>query len=262
MTTIRIGLMLFVATALSSNQANAADKPAGQMIEAKGVKVWYSSQGQGEPVVLVHGWLSSSAINWDLPGITSRLARDFQVIQLDVRGHGRSDKPSAEADYGTELVEDVVRVLDQLQVKKAHLVGYSMGGIVVANFIAKHPDRVLSGTLGGMGWLKEGGAGQWMFSRIGRNDPDAKALAICGRSLAKLALTEDEIKSIKVPMTVIVGDDDNLIKRLYVEALQTVRSDWPIVEIKGGNHLNCIVKPEFQESIAIWLKKQTAQSSR
>jgi len=46
-----------------------------------------------------------------------------------------------------------------------------MGGIVAAVFIAKHQDRALSGTLGGMGWLKPGGAAQWMFSQIKKNDP-------------------------------------------------------------------------------------------
>jgi serine-type D-Ala-D-Ala carboxypeptidase len=48
-------------------------------------------------------------------------------------------------------------LLDQLNIKKAHIVGYSMGGIVALKFISEHPDRVLSGTLGGMGWLPEGG---------------------------------------------------------------------------------------------------------
>lgn len=239
--------------------AQAADKPVGQTIDVNGVKVWYSVQGQGEPVVLVHGWLSSSAMNWDLPGISSRLAKDFQVVLIDVRGHGHSDKPETEASYGTELVEDIVRVLDQLQIKKAHVVGYSMGGIIVGNFIAKHPDRVLSGTLGGMGWLKEGGAGQWMFSRIGRNDPDAKARAICGRSLADLALTEEQIKSIKVPMTILVGDRDNVVKRLYVEPVRQARPDWTVVEINDAGHLNCIAKPEFQEAMVHWLKANASR---
>jgi len=246
-----------VMIALLANVAPAAEKkPASGTFDSKGVKIWYSVQGKGEPVVLIHGWLSSAALNWDLPGTTALLVKDYQVIELDMRGHGQSDKPTKEDDYGPEMVEDTVRLLDFLKVPKAHIIGYSMGGIVAGNFIAKYPDRVLSGTLGGMGWLKTGGVGQWAFGQIGKNDPNAKAAAVCGRSLAKLALTEEEIKSIKVPMIVIVGDKDRLIHKLYVEPLKSARPDWPVVEIKDGDHISCILKPQFKEEIQTWLAKQ------
>ncbi|OAI48118.1 hypothetical protein AYO44_07970 [Planctomycetaceae bacterium SCGC AG-212-F19] len=237
--------------------AQAADGPNVQSFKSNGVKIVYFTQGKGERVVLIHGWLSSAGINWALPGVSGLLAKDFQVIALDVRGHGLSDKPKNDEAYGAELVEDVVRLLDHLKIKKAHIVGYSMGGIIAGNFIAKHPDRVLTGTLSGMGWLQTGGLGQLGFAQIGRNDPNADALAICGRSLAKLALTETEIKSIRVPVTVIVGDKDDIIKKLYVEPLQKVRKDWPVTEIKDGDHLTCIIQPAFREAIAAWLKKNS-----
>jgi pimeloyl-ACP methyl ester carboxylesterase len=260
MTRSRCLLILLAALACPApfGCAPAADKPAAvRSFEADGVKIAYFVQGEGEPVVLIHGWLSSAGVNWALPGISGLLARDYRVIAADVRGHGLSDKPTKEDDYGPELVEDVVRLLDHLKIKKAHVVGYSMGGIIAGNFIAKHPDRVLSGTLGGMGWLKAGGAGQWGFAQIGKNDRNAKALTVCGRSLAKLALTEEEIKSIRVPVTVLVGDKDDLIKKLYVEPLREVRKDWPVVEIRDADHISCILKPQFREEIAAWLKKNS-----
>ena len=235
----------------------AVDKPTGQTFDANGVKIWYFVQGKGEPVVLIHGWISSAAINWVVPGTSALLAKDYRVIALDMRGHGLSDKPTKEEAYGPELVEDIGRLLDHLKIKKVHIVGYSMGGIVAANFIAKHPDRVLSGTLGGMGWLKPGGAAQRGFAQIGKNDPNARAAAICGRSLARLALTEKEIKSIRVPVTVLVGDQDILIKKLYIEPLRKVRKDWPVVEIKDADHITCILKPQFREEILASLRKNT-----
>jgi pimeloyl-ACP methyl ester carboxylesterase len=238
----------------------AADKPTVQTFDSNGTKLAYFVQGnKGEPVVLIHGWLSSAGINWTLPGISGLLSKDHQVIALDVRGHGLSDKPLKDEDYGPELVEDVVRLLDHLKIKKAHIVGYSMGGIIAANFIAKHPDRVLSGTLGGMGWLKEGDVAQAAFAQIGKKDPNARAMAVCGRSLAKLALTEKEIKSIKVPMTVLIGGKDDLIKGLYVDPLKKVRDDWPVIEIKDANHIDCIMKPQFKDEIAAWLKKNSGK---
>jgi pimeloyl-ACP methyl ester carboxylesterase len=241
--------------------ADAAEKPAVRTFDANGVKIAYFVQGKGEPVVLIHGWLSSAGINWTLPGTAALLAKDYQVIALDVRGHGRSDKPAKEEAYGPELVEDIVRLLDHLKIKKAHLVGYSMGGIIAGNFLAKHPERVLSGTLGGMGWLKVGGAGQWAFAQIAKNDPNAKTLALCGRSFAKLALSEEQIKSIRVPVTLLVGEKDGLVKKLYVEPLQKVRKDWPLIEIKDANHITCILKAQFREEIAAWLKKNSKVAS-
>jgi len=230
---------------------------AARTFDSNGVKIRYFVEGKGEPVVLIHGWLSSAGINWKLPGTSTLLAKDYQVIALDVRGHGLSDKPAKEEDYGPQLVEDIVRLLDHLKIKKAHIVGYSMGGIIAANFMVKHPDRVLSGTLGGMGWLKAGGAGQWGFAQIGKNDRNARALAVCGRSLAKLALTEEEIKSIRVPVTVLIGDKDDFINKLYVAPLREVRKDWAVIEIKDANHITCIFRPQFREEIASWLKKNT-----
>src|SRR5262249_7722864 len=254
----RGSLMILVALSflLQPGLAAAAEGPAAKPFDANGVNTRALVQGNGTPVVLIHGWLSSGELNWVLPGISGSLTKKCRVIALDVRGHGQSDKPTKEEDYGPELVEDVVRLLDHLKIKQAHIVGYSMGGIIAGNFMAKHPDRVLSGTLGGMGWLKSGGVGQFGFAQIGKNDPNAKAHALCGRSLAKLALTEKEIKSIRVPVTVLVGDKDNLVKKLYVEPLQKVRKDWPVIEIEDANHLSCILKAQFQEEIAKWLAKQ------
>jgi pimeloyl-ACP methyl ester carboxylesterase len=248
----RLIALVFVVAAC---RLAVAGEATGGTLDADGVKIRYYVKGQGEPVVLIHGWIASADLNWTLPGITAALAKNYQVIALDVRGHGRSDKPTKEEAYGPELVEDVVRLLDHLKIKKAHIVGYSMGGIITAKFLAKHPDRALSGTLGGMGWLSDGGAAQFIFAQIGKMDPKAHALAVCGRSLAKLALTEKEIKSIKVPVTVLVGDKDDLIIKLYVDPLRKTHPDWPVVEIRDANHITCILRPQFREEIAVWLKK-------
>jgi pimeloyl-ACP methyl ester carboxylesterase len=239
------------------DRAHAADNPLTQTFNSNGMKISYFVQGKGEPVVLIHGWLSSASVNWALPGTSALLAKEHQVIALDIRGHGLSDKPTKEDAYGPELVEDIVRLLDHLKIKKAHIVGYSMGGIIAGNFLVKHPDRVLSGTLGGMGWLKTGSGPQFVFSRIGKKDPNAKSQAVCGRSLAKLALTEAEIKSIRVPVAVLVGEKDDLIKRLYVEPLRQVQKNWPVIKIKDANHISCILKSQFRDELAAWLKKNS-----
>jgi pimeloyl-ACP methyl ester carboxylesterase len=257
----RRGLTVLLAALLATAQmsvAQHAKRLTRHELDVKGVKIAYYTQGEGEPVVLIHGWLSSATINWGLPGTSALLAKEFKVIALDVRGHGLSHKPLQEEAYGLELVEDVVRILDALKIEKAHIVGYYMGGVIAAKFISSHPDRVLSGTLAGMGWLKAGSGAQWAFGQIGKRDAGARAQAVCGRSLARLALTEGELRAIRLPVLVLVGKEDDLIKRLYIEPLRKVRKDWPVVEIRGGSHINCIVKPEFKEAIAGWLRRNRA----
>ena len=183
-----------MAATVACLPAYAAGVGRAATFDSNGAKIAYTVRGKGEPVVLIHGWLASGWLNWDLPGISDLLAKDHRVITLDVRGHGSSDKPLKDEAYGPELVEDVVRLMDHLKIKKAHIIGYSMGGIITAKFLVKHPDRAYSGLLGGMGWLREGSLDQKGFAGGGK---DGKPVGICFRSLAKLALTEDEIKSIK-----------------------------------------------------------------
>jgi pimeloyl-ACP methyl ester carboxylesterase len=225
---------------------------ADETFDSNGVKINYSVKGKGEPVILIHGWLASGWINWDLPGISGALAKDHQVIWVDMPAHGGSDKPTRDESYGPELVEHVVRLMDHLKIKKAHIVGYSMGGIITAKLLAKHPDRALSGTLGGMGWLREGSLEQQFFAGGGK---DGKPVGVCFRSLAKLALTEEEIRSIRAPVLILFGDND-LLKKGYVEPLARVRKDWPVIEIKDADHISCILRPQFKEEIQKWLAKQ------
>jgi pimeloyl-ACP methyl ester carboxylesterase len=249
-------LSLLPVLCLTIAEPAAADKPVHASFDSNGVKIAYVTEGEGPPVVLIHGWTASAVMNWGLPGISGALAKNHQVIAMDVRGHGQSDKPTKIDAYGPEVVEDVVRLLDHLKIRKAHIVGYSMGGMITANFLVKHPDRALSGTISGMGWLKDGAFTQKLVDNLGKKQSDSPT-ALCMRSMAKLALSEAEIKSIKIPVEVIVGDKDETILKLYVEPLRKARPDWPVVEIKDANHFTCILRPQFKDEIASWLKKNT-----
>src|SRR5262249_11244769 len=99
--------------------------------------------------VLVHGFTSNVERGWIETGVLPNLAKDFHVIALDNRGHGKSGKPHDPKAYGNEMSEDVVRLLDHLNIQRAHIVGYSMGGAIVVKLLTTHPDRFLTATLGG-----------------------------------------------------------------------------------------------------------------
>jgi pimeloyl-ACP methyl ester carboxylesterase len=231
----RLLLLALIFTAVAAAQADEFD--------SDGVKIHYTVQGVGEPVVLIHGLCTSAKINWDMPGITAELAKHYQVIEFDNRGHGLSDRPEAKGQYGLKMVGDVLRLMDHLHVEKARMVGYSMGGMMVMKLMTTHPERVTSGVLGGMGWYKPNTKLPFMVRFLGHSAPSA-----CLDEFVEFGVTEDEVKAVHVPVTVIVGEKDHC-RKLYVEPLHEIRPDWPIHLIKGASHLNCIMKPDFKDQV-------------
>lgn len=242
-------LLVLVIHAIAARPTAA--EPAGGTFDAKGVKIHYLVQGKGEPVVLIHGLFSSAEINWKWPGIIDALAKDHQVIAFDLPAHGASDKPEDPDAYGAQMAEDVVLLMDHLKVKKAHLVGYSLGGMVAGKVMATHSDRVISCVLGGMGWMRDGGALQKFWQNAPMRDSGRRSEAFI-HGIAQLAITEDELKAIKLPVIVLIGEQDP-VRKLYVEPLQAVRKDWPVIEIRDAGHITCILKPRFKDEIVKWI---------
>lgn len=116
------------------------------VFDSDGVEIRYVTEGVGEAVVAVHGWMGDSS-TWgrDLRGETKLKALPgFRAIALDCRGHGESGKPHDTARYGVEMAADVLRLLDHLRIEKAHLIGYSSGAFIVGKVAATRPDRVRS----------------------------------------------------------------------------------------------------------------------
>jgi pimeloyl-ACP methyl ester carboxylesterase len=232
----------------------AADDPGSKFVDIDGVKVHYFDQGKGEPVVLIHGMHSGALLNWKLPGVIDALAKDHRVIAIDLPGHGQSDKPEKEEAYGLKIVDDVLKLMDHLKIEKAHIVGYSLGGMVTVKFLVLHPDRAISGTLGGMGWFRDESLLQKMWDKVPAKGVLTPAAFV--KTIGKLAVTEEDVKKIKVPVEVIVGDHDPM-KALFVEPLKPVRPDWSVVEIKDAGHINCVMKPQFKEALVEWVKKNS-----
>ncbi|MCV9888986.1 2-succinyl-6-hydroxy-2,4-cyclohexadiene-1-carboxylate synthase [Metabacillus halosaccharovorans] len=96
-------------------------------------------EGKGEPLVFLHGFTGSS-LSWQ------HLINDFrnyQLIFIDILGHGKSDHPSDSSRYKMgEVVEDIIEIFNRLTIDKAHIVGYSMGGRLALSLAALYPHRV------------------------------------------------------------------------------------------------------------------------
>ena len=124
-----------------------------------GTQIHYHVEGNGPPLVLHHGF-TSSLKNWYAYGYVEPLKADYQLILIDARGHGESDKPHDPAHYDLRLrVNDVVSVLDDLGVDKAHYLGYSMGGRIGFGIAIHAPERLNSLIIGGMHPYEPGGNG-------------------------------------------------------------------------------------------------------
>ena len=115
----------------------------------EGVSIHYEVEGEGPPLVLQHG-LGGTIEHWHHGGYVEELKNDHQLILIDARGHGASDKPHDPEAYRMERrVADVVAVLDDLSIGKAHYLGYSMGGWVGFGVAAHAPQRFHSVVIGG-----------------------------------------------------------------------------------------------------------------
>ncbi len=223
-----------------------------------GLKIRYTIDGQGPPVVLIHGYTASGDLNWRLPAVIGLLGKNYRVITLDNRGHGKSDKPRDVDQYGPKMAEDVVRLMDHLHLESAHLVGYSMGGMITLKLLAMHPDRVRSAVIGGMGWTELPANGQ--LAQTAEKLTDLEPLRACALSFPLLGITREDLVAVKVPTIIVIGADDGLLTR-RVEPLRKVRPDLPIVQVAGANHAGCIFRPEFRQTIKEFLDKQVSESS-
>lgn len=186
---------------------------------------------RGLPVVLVHGFASTHAVNWVNPlwvGTLTEAGR--RVVALDNRGHGDSAKPHDPAAYATTIMaQDVVRLLDHLGIPRADVMGYSMGARITAFLALNSPDRVRAIVLGGLGQHLVDGGGlpdsiaaamdapdpgaladptQRMFRRFAdANGADRIALSACIRG-SRQALSASEVRRIACPALVAVGTRD------------------------------------------------------
>jgi pimeloyl-ACP methyl ester carboxylesterase len=197
------------------------------------VEIAYLDEGEGDPIVLVHGFASTKEVNWVMPGWTTTLKRDGRrVIALDNRGHGQSTKLYDPAAYHTDIMAgDVAALIEHLNLGRADLMGYSLGSRISAVLAARRPELVRSVILGGAGIRLIDNAGLRdeiadsleMPSLADVTDPmgkrfrafaeqtrsDLRALAACLRGSRQPVRVED-VTGIKAPALVAVGTKDDI----------------------------------------------------
>ena len=276
---------LFVLCAVVLFFGSMASVVNADTFNSDGVEIFYTVRGQGESVVLVHGFTASGASNFVQPGVADGLASKYQVITIDNRGHGASGKPHDPAQYGEQMVEDVINLMDHLNIEKARIVGYSMGGLITQKLITLYPERVVQAVSGGFGWGsdQEGGAldnistladslesgngigplivaltppgqpqptpemlAQVNMMLMATNDPLALAAAV--RSFGALAdVSRETLGANKIPLMYIVGENDPL--KADVDRSRGVAGNAQYVVVPGSDHMTTFAQPLFLESI-------------
>jgi pimeloyl-ACP methyl ester carboxylesterase len=135
--------------------------------ENQGVHIHYELEGSGPPLVLMHGF-SGNLNAWRGYGFVDLLKTDYQLILIDARGHGESDKPHTPEAYDHRvLVADIIAVLDHMQLPRTHYWGYSMGGKIGFGLAKYYPNRLRSLIIGGMS----------PYDRVDPNEPDETLIA-------------------------------------------------------------------------------------
>ncbi len=210
-----------------------------------------------EPIVLVHGFASNHAVNWVNTGWIKTLTADGRrVIALDNRGHGQSERLHDPAAYAAPVMaQDVCRLMDHLGIRRADVMGYSMGARISAFLALAHPDRLRSLLLGGLGIKLVDGVGlppsiaeameaesvadltdpvQRMFRSFAEaTRSDLAAMAACIRG-SRQTLSEDEVRSIALPALVSVGTTDTVAG--LAAPLAALLPHGEVLDIPGRDH--------------------------
>lgn len=249
--------------------------------QSAGLRIHYQSFGAGRPIVLAHGWGSDLQQNWVETGWVEALRAVRRVVALDLRGHGRSDKPHRRAAYGYRaLSRDVLSVMDALGIERADFLGYSMGSFLGMCLLGDAPERFHSLVLGGIGdETPESSAActaiaaalrtpraedvadplgrlYRAFVASGPNNDDLEALALSALEMwpegQPLALVGRRFGAAEPPVLVVNGAED----RPYVESDERLVAAIPgarLLRIPGKDHLSVVTDPRFKEAVIEFL---------
>jgi pimeloyl-ACP methyl ester carboxylesterase len=233
-----------------------------------GLKMYYEIYGQGKPLVLIHG--GGSTIQTNFEKIIPLLAKNRKVIAIELQAHGRTSDRNADLSFEQDA-HDIATLLVNLHIDKADFLGFSNGGTTTLQIAIRHPEIVDKMILGSP-LAKRNGVPDWFWSFMSQakleNMPqqlkegykkvaaDTNGLQLMHDKDAKRMVNfkdipDDQIKSIKTPTLIIIGDKDVITPEHAIELhRQIANSELAIIPGGHGEYIGEIttIKPDFKES--------------
>lgn len=251
--------------------ANVTDLPIHYFHAHDGVKLSFREMGEGRPVILIHGYFSTSTVNWVRYGHAAKIAaRGYRVVMPDLRGHGDSAKPHDAAAYPPDiLTDDGFALVEHLGLTDYDLGGYSLGGRTTIRMLARgaRPGRAI---VAGAGWdgivhtagrgtffrdlltnpgTFERGSAQWMaeaFLKTVGGDP----VALLHVLETFVDTSPDALGRIDTPTLVLIGADDHDTGSAEELAAALPHGQYGVIP---GNHMSAVTKPDLGAAIAGFL---------
>jgi pimeloyl-ACP methyl ester carboxylesterase len=240
------------------------------------VEIAYLDEGEGEPIMLVHGFGSTKDVNWVYPAWVSELRKaGRRVIALDNRGHGQSAKLYEPEAYRIPVMAgDVSALLDHLGIARADVMGYSLGARMTAWLARYQPQRLRSAIFGGLGsaLIEGGGPGENVAKAlevpsldevtdpVGRTfrafadqtRSDRRALAACLRGSRGL-MTREEAAGIEIPVLIAVGTADEIAGS--AASLGSIIPGSQVLDIPNRDHMRSVGDKVYKSGVLQFLSR-------
>ncbi|MGQ3892349.1 alpha/beta fold hydrolase [Legionella sp. CNM-4043-24] len=234
-----------------------------------GVQVWYATYGRGQPIILLHGGLANSNY-WGKQ--VPILARHYKVIVMDSRGHGRSTRNDQRYSYDL-MASDVLGLMDYLHIKKAAIVGWSDGAILGLHIAIYHPKRLTklfayganSDPAGVKSDIFKSSVFKAYIART-RNEyeelsPTPKGYNTLFDKLSNMSATQpdftkEQLKKITVPVWIVDGDHDEVVKRGNTEFMAAQIINSRLLIQASVSHFSFLQDPkQFNNDVLNFLEK-------
>ncbi|MFX1497874.1 MAG: alpha/beta fold hydrolase [Promethearchaeota archaeon] len=258
----------------------------------EGVKIYYEIEGEGPPVIMIHGFAANIEANWKSTNWVDFLKDDYELILVDCRGHGKSDKPKDATQYGEKINEDIVKLLNHLSIVKANFFGYSMGGRITTDILLKNQERFISAIIGGFPlyyskkrtkFIARVMMKKWIkgLKKANLDDIKNKAALRFRKVISEYADShlqdlealiyvleadiqrpdgilptnpkrKEALKKVNVPVMTVFGADDSIVKRGKFIGAQLVPGSCHF-QIEGKDHITVVADPKFHMVVKAFL---------
>ena len=241
-------------------------------VETDGARIWYATYGEGPPVILLHGGLGHSG-NWGYQ-VPALLAHGHRTVLVDTRGHGRSTRDGRPFTYDL-LASDVMAVMDALRIEQAALIGWSDGACTSLVLASKFPGRA-AGVLFFACNMDPSGTKPFEMTPIvercfARHKSDYARLsatpgdfprfvdAVSAMQRTEPNYSAQDLAGIAVPVTVVLGEMDEFIRREHAEYLAQHIARARFVLLPGVSHFAPLQRPEsFNQLLLTFLRAMSA----